>query len=158
MASYTPTITVTSSPAVQVTMAGAITYDEFINTLGLIYLLVDYMYLIAQTSQEINGPFAYTIYDANGVLRTDILKPRIDPYAFQAAIYLSIKWRKFIFNGLSYLTLLLAPGESLTIELYAHQTQPQDAYQNNNVDNMAQVSDNLGNYENYRKQMFKPFK
>ena len=66
MATFSPTITNNTTPAISNKMTGNTTYAQFKNSLGQYCYLVDQAYLFTDTLIQIQGNFTYSKYDSSG--------------------------------------------------------------------------------------------
>lgn len=153
MASYSPTITINSTPAIQVTMVGAITYQEFQNIVGTYVFGIDEIFLEALSTRQINQPITYNIYNPNGNSFQQPLTPKVDPYQYRASLRLPTKGEKFILNGFSSLGFIILTGETLSLFLYSQQVSVQDFLKTaSSVNNFNNVPDKLGNLKIYMQK------
>lgn len=152
MATISPTIIVSTTPAIQVTMVGAITYQEFINILGTYVFKVNKMVLEALRIQQINQPITYQIYNPVGSGAQQSLKPKVDPYQMQATYEMPSNHREIILNGFSSLALLIKNGETVAIELCSDQRSVLDALDKISKPNFQRIDDKLDLLKLFRTQ------
>jgi hypothetical protein len=152
MATISPTIIVNSTPGIEVTMVGAITYPEFINTLGIYVYKVYRIILEALSIRQINQPITYHIYNPNGTAFQQQLKPRVDPYQRQATYVLPTGTKEIILNGFSSLAFLIRSGETVTMELCSDERSVLDELDKISKSNFQRVDDKLNLLKLYRSQ------
>lgn len=135
MSTYAPIIT-SSIPPLQVSMAGGISYNEFVYMLGVLNLQVKDFFLETGAAQ-INQNYQYTAYDSNGNANQHPLKPRKDPYQQQNSQYVNAGAAPVIFNGLSYMQFNILPRQLLSMILCVDQTDPVSLAPGRNLDNFS---------------------
>ncbi len=146
---YTPTITVNSTPAVQVDMAGALTYLEFLNSLGNWNYQVKEFYIRANSNAQINEPINYNIYDVTGQRFNQVINVEIDPYQHQPAQMVNVKQLGILLNGQSSLSFNLLPGEQILIILYTNVIAIGGVNMLQQSGNLKEGDDLLGNLKLY---------
>lgn len=126
-------------PPLQITMAGAITYDELVFMLGVLNLRTRKIFLESASGPQIDTNIQYTTLDSNGVASQDSLKPRKDPYQKQDSLYFkpSPGNGPIVFNGLSYLSFNILPLQLLTMSFCVDQTDPTTMAPGRNLDNFS---------------------
>ncbi len=152
MATISPTIITNSTPAIQVTMLGAITYQEFTNVVGTYVYQVYRIVLEALATRQINEPINYNIYNASGLANQEPLKPKIDPYQKQATYELPTARKRIILNGFSSLGFIIHSGETVTMELCSDQRSVLDELDKLGKTNFERVSDKLDLLKMFRTQ------
>ena len=153
MASYSPAITINTSPTVQVTMAGALTYDEFVNSLGQFCYWIKGFRIQSSTYQQLQQPISYIINDANGQQLNQAIIPLADPYQFTTALKVDAKEFGIVLNGQSSLSLLLLPNEFIVLALDTEQVSNQDGLDSISPGNFKRADDLLGNLSLYKKYL-----
>lgn len=152
MATISPTIIVNSTPAIQVSMLGAITYQEFTNVVGLYVYKVNKIVLEALGFGQINQPINYNIYSPNGTAFEQSLKPKVDPYQYQATYEMSTGKKDIMLNGFSSLAFLIRSGETVTMELCSDQRSVLDELNKVSKTNFQRVPDKLDLLKLFRSQ------
>lgn len=152
MATISPTIIINTTPAIEVTMVGAITYQEFINILGTYVFKVYKLVLEALSSVQINQPITYNIFNPIGTAFQQQLKPKVDPYQKQATYEMPTGRRDIILNGLSSLALLIRSGETVVMELCSDQRSVLDDLNKISKTNFQRVPDKLDLLKLFRTQ------
>lgn len=153
MASYSPTISVSTTPALQVTMAGDLTYGEFLNSLGQFVYLIDSYFLQCQSIRQIFQPIAYNIFDASGKQYDLAIISNPDPYQYTASIRENLQGRGIVLNGKSTISFDVLPGEFITIILCTRSVNNQEQLNQVHPNNFKQADDSLGNlklFEDYK--------
>lgn len=98
-------------------MAGAVTYEEFLNSLGRDFYRWKAFYLLATSFNQLQEFLNYKITDANGNEYVEKINVEIDPYQRQKAYAKDVSDRKIILNGLSSLSFNIGPLESVMIDM-----------------------------------------
>ncbi len=150
MSTFSPTFIITSPP-LQVSMAGEISYQEFSNMLGILSLQIRGLFIEAQTGDQVDANMFYNIYDSNGLASQEILKPRKDPYQKQNSLHLQSSHGPIIFNGLSYLTFNLAPQQNMSLTLCVNQIEPTSLDPGKLTDNFSFRPGNPDAYDRYQQ-------
>ncbi|HEX4850815.1 MAG TPA: hypothetical protein VFV08_08420 [Puia sp.] len=150
MGSIVPTVTISSTPAIQVTMVGAITFNEFINTLGIYVYLVKLIFMQALTTQQINQNLTYHIINPNGMGKQKSITPSVDPYQKQATYSLDLTGEKIILNGFSTIGFTILAGETVMLILCSDQKNLQDALNAISADNFKMVQGAVGNTQLFK--------
>jgi hypothetical protein len=145
MSTYTPTIVVNTVPPVSVTMVGTLTYQEFLNILGIEVFAINTLILESTRFDQLRQSYTYNIFDANGVESQEIIKPRPDPYQKQPTMYLSLKDKQFILNGQSSLSFNILPNESLLLEF--------DSEEKGIADLSPDYLSNIDEYKKYQDKL-----
>ena len=136
MSTFSPTL-IFSTPPLQISMAGEITYEEFANMLGILNLKVRRLFIEAQTGDQVKEPMFYNIYDSTGLANQETLKPRKDPFQKQNSLYLVSSNGPIVFNGLSYLSFNLAPLQNVSLTMCVHQIDPTNLAPGQLTDNFS---------------------
>lgn len=84
MPTYTVTITVVSTPPVQVFGVG-VSYEALLNSFGSYWYLIKRIFIQSDNIDQINTPISFQKYDVTGMKRVIIDYPCLDPYQKQAA-------------------------------------------------------------------------
>jgi hypothetical protein len=150
VASYSPTIINNSTPGLPVTMAGDLTYDEFVNSLGQFNYRIKKYYLgciksIAQLMQSI----FYNINDSDGNASGNNIAPNVDPYQLFNSVYMDLGDKEIILDSNSSLGFNLLASEQITMQLYCEQVGVTDPMKNEN--NFNKADDPLDLLELYQK-------
>lgn len=145
MPTFSPTIVVNNNPSVSITMVGTISYQEFLNILGIEVYKINQLVLESIGFDQLRQPYAYGIFDANGIQSQEVIKPRPDPYQKQPTIYLCLKDKDFILNGQSSLAFNILPNENLTIEIDSQEKSISDLSPDylSNIDQYKKYADSL---------------
>jgi hypothetical protein len=148
---YAPTIIITSTPAIQVSMVGSLTYEEFQQSLNSFQLKVQNVFLESLGYQQLNQSYLYQIYDSDGRQVAQSLKPKVDPYQNQPALYLDLSENDIILNGQSSVSFNMFPGENLVLMLCCKEVNVNDYFpaKSGNFDKGKDSLGNLDLFENY---------
>lgn len=150
MPSYSPTITLNNNPAISVTMAGNLTYNEFVTSLGCYIYLVNSMYMQAYDFQQLNQTATYTAFDATGYLFSNAIPMVPSPYQFQPTILLESPTFAMVLNGRSNVAFNIDPGERVQMVMLTDEISFSgmlDTVSANNFQLGKQIDDDLGNLE-----------
>lgn len=151
MASYTPTIITDSTPAIEISMAGNITYSEFMGTLGVDVYLVKKIFAQANSFQQISQTVKYSIYDSNGFLFSESVALTPDLYQFRPALVLSEPGFGMVLNGRSTYNFNIFSGERVQVIFYAEALELDNGLDKVSKSNtqIAKENDNIGQLELY---------
>lgn len=114
---YIPTITTNTTPAVDITLAGVMNYEEFIASLGTYNYKVNEMYISADTMAQLTERVRYNIFNATGQQVDNIVIVSPDPYQKQKAIVLDTKCDNVYLNGQSSFAFKLKARENVVMQL-----------------------------------------
>lgn len=117
---YSPVITTNGIPAVSVTMAGNVTYQEFLNSLSQWNYQVKELYIRATTNDQLSQSIKYNIYDTTGGQFNTVVTIEVDPYQYQSAQVIDLKDKGILLNGQSSLSFNLLPNETVKLVLYTN--------------------------------------
>ena len=89
MPSFSPTVTVQSTPAVSVTSSGSSTpsYEQVRRSLGDNVYNAYEVYLASQFLQQISGVLQFNKYDSNGNITNYDIVPFVSPYQRQKTLF-----------------------------------------------------------------------
>jgi hypothetical protein len=113
MPSYSPTLFF--SPGLSVTMAGNITYDEFIGSLSSNVHIIKSIFVASLTFEQLNQAMQYSIFDAAGNKVSEIIPLIPDPYRYQPALILPKPPFGMVLNGQSSFAFNILPGETVQL-------------------------------------------
>lgn len=113
---YSPTITVSPTPLLEVASTDATPYEEIQETQGNIVYEAESLYFQAQTIEQINTPLEVQKYDANGNLKSTKKIDLADVNQVQPVRNLDLKKEPIIFDGRTRFNIELQPNE--TVKLY----------------------------------------
>lgn len=150
MSTYAPIIT-NSIPPLQVSMAGGISYNEFVYMLGVLNLNIREFFLETGAAQ-INQNYQYTSFDSTGNANQHAVKPRKDPFQKQNSQYVKPGSEAVVLNGLSYLSFNLLPRQMLSMILSVDQTDPGSLSPGRNLDNFTLPDLAINNIEKFEQQ------
>lgn len=149
MPSFSPTILVTTPPLL-ITMAGGITYEEFVFMLGVLNLQVRQLFIESQDGQQVDNNLKYHILDSSGLTSQNTLKPRKDPYQRQNSLYFRPEKGNVLLNGLSTLSFDLLPNQTVSFTLCVDQSDPTTLSPGTLQDNFIIEPEQLGNYARFK--------
>lgn len=129
MAVYTPTITTYGDGVVSVFSADSTSYQTIINSMGSFVYGVSEMYVKANANDQVLQPFVFNRYNVNGNLESFVDAPAIDPYQYQASIFLDLKGDNVVLDGRTNLNFTILPNESVSMILYTEQMSNRDCVQ-----------------------------
>src|SRR5271170_5149350 len=155
MAIYTPTIIVTSTPGIQVNMAGTVTYNQFLQSLGQFVYLIHGFILEAQSFQQLLQPISYDIIDADGSAYGVPIVMAPDPYQRQSVMDEETQQLGLVLNGESYVSFNLLAGAFLTLVLCTTEVGPNDGFEVMDdpaakATNQDRIDDRLGELTLYK--------
>lgn len=111
MASYAPSFIF--SPGLSVTMAGNITYDQFIGSLSSNIHIIKSIFISAGTLDQLNQAMQYGIFDAAGNFFSEVIPMICDPYRYQTALILPKPAFGMVLNGQSSIAFTVLPGQTV---------------------------------------------
>lgn len=104
-----PTITVSTTPGLQVNTGSALSYAAILNSLGAMIYQLDMLYYKSSTYAQFSNPVQYAKYDANGDQNSNVIVTPISPVQWQPVMYLRPK--DAVFEGQSSLNFNMNPGQ-----------------------------------------------
>lgn len=153
MPTFSPTI-LPGPPDVQATMAGGITYEEFIFMLGILNLHVRSFFLETGEGAQIDANLAYQIIDASGIANQNTMKPRKDPYQRENSLnFVPQGPDPVVLNGLSNVTFTLLAQQLLTMTLEVNEVEPRTLAPGRLKDNFASIPDPYGNFARFKRRL-----
>lgn len=153
MATFSPTITTNTTPAIINTLTGNTTYTQFKNSLGQYVYLVDKVYLNTDTLAQIQGNFLYSKYDSGGNQNLQSVLSSIDPYQSQNSIYIETKDKNLVIDGRDYVRFKMQPNTNLQIKLYCERISNADTLDLNGMNNFKafeNASDKYNFFDQYK--------
>lgn len=153
MATVSPTITATTTPGLQITMAGGVTYEEFLNSLGQFVYYVERYQMSAQGYDQIQEKIAYNIYDSNGQLFDQAIISNVNPYQSTASLIRDLTGMDIILNGRSSVSLNIFPNEFIQLILCCNEVSGSEYLNRYHENNFRKVDDDVGNlklFEGYK--------
>lgn len=119
MVSVIPPSVTSVGPSLSV-VTPTITYNQLINSLGTYNYGALFFYISAATFQEINQPFFYVDFDANGNQMSTYLPFTVDPYQFTPSLYYKdVDPEIIIFDNTSSLTFTLFANSIVYFKMFA---------------------------------------
>jgi hypothetical protein len=111
---------VTSVGASLSVVTPTITYNQLVNSLGTYNYGAIFFYVSGSTFQQINQPFFYNDFDANGNSMSTYLPFTVDPYQFLPSLYYdNVDPEQIIFDNTSSLTFTLFANSIIYFKMYA---------------------------------------
>lgn len=145
MASFTPVITINTTPSLQVTMAGAVTYQEFLNSLGQFVYWLEVYQMQCNSINQLQEELEYFIYNVDGTIFRQTIVPNVDPFQYAVSLRNNVKDMGIILNGQSSIAFTILPNETIQLILCTKQVSNQDALNFINKNNFKRVDDIVGN-------------
>jgi hypothetical protein len=119
MVSVVPPSVTSVGPSLSV-VTPTITYNQLVNSLGTYNYGAIFFYISAATFQEINQPFFYNDFDANGNSMSTYLPFTVDPYQFSPSLYYNnVDPETIIFDNTSSLTFTLFANSIVYFKMFA---------------------------------------
>lgn len=135
MATFSPTITTNTTPAIINVLTGNTTYTQFKNSLGQYVYEVNKVYLNTDTLVQIQGSFLYSKYDSDGKQNLQSILSTIDPYQSQNSIYIETKDKNLVIDGRDFVRFKMQPNTNLQIKLYSERISNADTLDANGINN-----------------------
>lgn len=99
MADVAPTITVLSSPAVNVTSINNLSYEALQQSIGSYAYLLNSIYEYTEQTSQLLQPVGLKKYNARGTKQVYNLQMAVDPYQFIASIHQDTIGLDYAFDG-----------------------------------------------------------
>lgn len=119
MASFPVTITVESTPPVEV-FGTFIPYEDILNSLGSFYYLIERIFieaLIGGVGQG-NQPLQFNRYNANGLVGQVVISPAINPYGKQAVIMVDVSEYELVADSRLIMSFDILPLAAIRFTFY----------------------------------------
>jgi hypothetical protein len=128
MPTISPTVTVHSTPGIQVSIdIPGLTYQALLNMLGVVVFKVNTVYYYAPSAAQFANAVQYSQYDADGnASSTQIVTP-ISPQQYQSTMFVQLATNGVIINGQSAMTLLMLGMTCIQLIFYADRIENEDA-------------------------------
>jgi len=147
--------TITTTPAVTITLANGVTYQQFLNSLGAFVYWFDVIYLWTNTPAQIPQPILYNYTDVNGNAKVLSIIPTTDPYQFSPALYINIQNFDIVVDGNSTVQFNLLPNATLKFKLYGD-AMSVSALQGDKNDNFTELAKTIGDASFFADTDFPP--
>jgi hypothetical protein len=95
-----------------------VSYNQFINSLGIDVYNPFMIYMYTTNDGQVNTPITFFIFDVNGNKELRVLTPTKDPYQNNNAILYETPRGIVVFNGNSGLTFVVQPLTQITFQFY----------------------------------------
>lgn len=153
----TPTITIQSTPGLQVSGAGGITYAQILNELGYSVFWVSNLYYYSSSLLQFGNPLQYLIYDSNGNQKQNIDVTLVSVNQFLPVMIVKMDGdRPLLINGSSKLSFNINPGVSIQFLFYnkrIRNTNPLDAWLPDNFKKLQAAMDIPDFFEDYNDRL-----
>tara|TARA_B100001094_G_scaffold329796_1_gene393385 strand:+ start:2099 stop:2623 length:525 start_codon:yes stop_codon:yes gene_type:complete len=126
MSTYSPTITTSSSPFIQVTTSDLTPYTEIQETQGSITYEATNIYYKADSIDQINAPIIVSSYNSDGNLNNFKQINVADPTQFQTVKNIDLSKEPIIFNGRTRIDIDLFPQENVNLYFDTQQVESAD--------------------------------
>ena len=126
MSTYSPTITTSSTPFIQVTTSDLTPYTEIQETQGSIQYEATNIYYKAETIEQINAPIIVSSYNADGNINNFKQINVADPSQFQTVKNIDLQNEPIIFNGRTRIDIDLFPQENVNLYFDTQQVESAD--------------------------------
>tara|TARA_R110000868_G_scaffold101361_4_gene279109 strand:+ start:13475 stop:13945 length:471 start_codon:yes stop_codon:yes gene_type:complete len=147
MASFSPTITTNTTPAITNSLSGSTTYTQFKNSLGQYDYFVKQIYLNTNNLVQIQGSFLYSKYDSDGKQNLQSVLSTISPYQRQKSIYINTEDKNLILDGRDFVRFKMQPNTSLQIKLYCDRVSNADTLDLNGMNNFKALENASDKYD-----------
>ncbi len=147
MGVYAPTVIADSTGPLTIQMVGALTYNEFLNSLGILFFSVNAIFIEANSTSQVRKKITYNIVESGGNAYQVTLTPAIDPNQNQPALLLENKIGPIILNGMSELTFDILPNETVYLTMCMDRRSVNDFMNYLSKSNFQRGADPLGNLE-----------
>lgn len=121
MPNYIPTVITSNNGLVSVLSTDSTSYDSIINSMGSFVYRVNFIYMKANTNQQILNGFVIEQYDVSGNIKSYEQKPTIDPYQFQTSNFFRLTAERVVLNGQATIDMIVEPNEVLYFNIYVTQ-------------------------------------
>lgn len=123
---YTPTVTFSVIPFIEVSTTDATPYNEIQNSQGNVMYLIESLYYVAQTIAQINASITVQHYDSNGTFENTQEVNVADPYQDQPAKNIDLLDKQIIFDGRTNLDIPVFPNEKIGLYFKTIQLEGSD--------------------------------
>jgi hypothetical protein len=120
MPSFSPTVTVNTTPAVLVTSSGANTptYEEIRRSLGDNVYNAFEVYFASNNFQQISGVLQFNKYDSNGNITNYDIVPFVSPYQKQKTLFFQLDAKETVIDGRNTFKFPLLPNTALNFKVF----------------------------------------
>lgn len=126
MAVYVPTVTNYANGIVSITSTDGTPYYQIQNSIGEIRYFLNALYIQAANNNQLSQPIEFFNYDANGNIKKFAEIPVIDCFQFQPVLDIDMKNQNVVFDGNTFLNVILLPNEMLYIRFDVAEHQNRD--------------------------------
>jgi len=126
MPNYIPTVITSNNGLVSVVSTDSTSYQSILNSMGSFVYKVNFIYMKANSNQQILNGFVIEQYDVSGYIKSYEQKPTIDPYQYQTSNFFRLIAEKVILNGQTTIDMFVEPNEVLYFNIYITQLSVKD--------------------------------
>jgi hypothetical protein len=140
MPSFSPTVTVQTTPAVLVTTSGASTptYEQIRRSLGDNVYNAYEVYFASNNFQQISGVLQFNKYDSNGNITNYDIVPFVSPYQKQKTLFFQLNSRETIIDGRNTFQFPLLPNTALNFKIFMEHTSVEEFIDDNGQNELGQ--------------------
>lgn len=132
-------------------MAGGVTYNEFLNSLGPDVYAIGGFHIQSQTLEQLLEPIGYNTFDVNGTQYDVPIIMAVDPYQFSSAINEDDLGLGLMLNSQSSFIINLLNNENIMLILCTEQVSIDDGFSEvGSISNYKRADDNLGQLDLYK--------
>lgn len=143
----TPVVTVTPflSTGTNATIsAPVVSYNQILQSLGTYVYGGEFIYIYSTNIQQIQQPFGFNHFDANGNKIQTYLPFAVDPFQKQGAKYFETNPDEVVLDGFSALAFVLNAGNTLYFKIFTL-VEANTLYLNQiNPDEFQQMAESMG--------------
>jgi len=140
MPSFSPTVTVQTTPAVLVTTSGASTptYEQIRRSLGDNVYNAYEVYFSSNNFQQISGVLQFNKYDSNGNITNYDIVPFVSPYQKQKTLFFQLNSRDTVIDGRNTFQFPLLPNTALNFKVFMEHTSVEEFIDDNGQNALGQ--------------------
>jgi len=140
MPSFSPTVTVQTTPAVLVTSSGASTptYEQIRRSLGDNVYNAYEVYFASNNFQQISGVLQFNKYDSNGNITNYDIVPFVSPYQKQKTLFFQLNSRDTVIDGRNTFQFPLLPNTALNFKVFMEHTSVEEFIDDNGQNALGQ--------------------
>lgn len=143
MATFSPNITITTSPVTVTSANGNVTYQTLQNSLGSYVYMVERLFFQSQTSLQQIQPFQLTSTNENGTTETNMAYSGFSLFQKVFASTTEFKENEFTLDGFTNMNFTILPNEDLVMVFDVVQLGVSDGLQNKSRQSPIIYNDNL---------------
>lgn len=119
---YTPTSSFFPTGTYTIASNDSTPYFVIQNSMGSFLYNIFYMYIQANTKEQLLSGLSFRSYDVNGDIKNFINTTTINPYQYQNSLFLKPITDTIVLNGRTSINFNLLPNEIVNFIFYVHQT------------------------------------